>query len=164
VVLVMLFAACDSEPGSPDAAPSDPLNDAAVGDVRRMPDVRTTVDYFPTQPFCASEVAYPPVSGDGICALQVPSPDAAPVDFAKMNLILRVGGARVVVFDHVADAAACARLQAWHYDDASYPAQLVLCPEACSLAGSDPDSQVELVVGCDTRCAPADTGCASAAP
>jgi hypothetical protein len=128
--------------------------------MHEMRDAQATVDYFPTDPLCAGEVAYPAVSGDGICALQVPSPDGSSVDFAKVNLVLRVGGARILVFDQVADSAACDGLQAWHYDDASNPVQLVLCPQACSLAGSDPDSQVQLLTGCDTRCAQSDTGCA----
>jgi hypothetical protein len=129
-----------------------------------MRDAQPATDHFPTKPLCASEVAYPPVSGDGICALQVPSLDGSAVDFAKVNLVLRVGGARILVFDQVADAEVCGGLQAWYYDDASNPSLLVLCPQACSLAGSDPDSQVQLLTGCDTLCTQTDTGCAPSTP
>lgn len=160
--VTLLLAACDGGAGSlPDAADAADGGPASMEEVR---DARTAIEHFPTTPLCVGEVAYPPVSGDGICSLQVPVADASSLDFAKMNLILRVGGARVVVFAQIADAASCARLQAWHFDDPENPAALVLCPEACSLAGSDPDSQVELVTGCDTRCAETGSICSSAAP
>jgi hypothetical protein len=142
-LLVVLLAACDTGPG--------PAPDAALTDMQEMRDAQPTRDPFQTKPLCASEVAYPAVSGDGICALQVPSRDGSSLDFTKLNLVLRVGGARILVFDQVADSAACDGLQAWHFDDASKPAQLVLCPQACSLASSDPDSQVQLLTGCDSQ-------------
>lgn len=158
-LLVALLAACDTEP-----RPAPTVPDAGVTEAEPPRDAQAVIDYFPTKPLCTTEVGYPPVSGDGICSVQVPTPDASALDFAKLNLILRVGGARIAIFDHVADPAACGRLQAWYYDDASSPSALVLCEEACFLAGSDPDSQVELVSGCDTRCAQGDTRCAPSAP
>ncbi len=162
-LFVVVLAACDTDAGpTPDAALTAP--DAALTNMDDMRDAQAAVDYFPTKPLCANEIAYPPVGGDEICALQVPSLDGSPLDLAKMNLVLRVGGARIMIFDHVADAGACDILQAWHYDDATNPTQLVLCPQACSLASSDPDSQVQLLIGCDTQCAQTDASCAPSTP
>jgi hypothetical protein len=125
-----------------------------------MPDAQVPSYDTSGDPICADESAYPSVSGDSTCLLHIPSPDASALDFDKVNLTLRIGGARVLVFVRVADLAACGDLQAWHYDDAADPAQIVLCPRACDLTLSDPDSQLQVVVGCDTQCAETDAGCA----
>jgi hypothetical protein len=170
VLLVLVLAACDTdtrtEPESTrDAALANVGDDGALDDTPEMRDAQASpIAYFATKPLCASEVAAALVGGDGICSLQVPSPDASQLEFAKVNLILRVGGARVQVFEHVSDSIACGALQAWHYDDASNPARLVLCTEACALASSDPDTQIELVLGCDTRCVGADKRCETSSP
>lgn len=154
-LLVLLVVACDTgsgaEPGSTlDAGLTDAADDAAL-DAPELRDAHAAIDYFATEPLCESEVETRPYGGVGICSLQVPTLDASSVDFAKVNMILRVGGARVQLFQHVDDALACGTRQAWHYDDASNPARLLLCPEACSVASSDPDTQIQIVLGCDTR-------------
>ena len=145
---VLLFSACDTNPESAaDAAPAHETCDAQV-----------RIDDSSGKPICASETAYPGVTGDSTCSL--PAPSAADID--KVNLTLRIGGARVLVFNNVADAASCRDLQAWHYDAARNPSKIVLCPQTCSLATSDPDSQLQVVAGCDTRRAQTDAGCAPA--
>jgi hypothetical protein len=152
VLLVLVCAACDTDTVprlARDAALMNAADDAELADPPEMRDAHDAIDYFATEPLCESEVTSKSVGGDGICSVQVPSSDASSVDFGMVNLFLRVGGARIVLFQHVADLLACGALQAWHYDDASHPSQLVLCPEACLLAMSDPDTQIEIVLGCD---------------
>ena len=152
-LLIVLLSACDPSRGS---AP-----DTGSSDAHPMRDAQVRIDDSSGKPICAEETAYPGVAGDSTCSLQAPAPDASAVDFGKVNLTLRIGGARVLVFIYVADPAACGDRQAWHYDDASDPSHIVLCPQACSLATSDPDSQLQVVVGCDSRCVQSDAGCAA---
>jgi hypothetical protein len=38
----------------------------------------------------------------------------------------------------------------WRYDDPSDPSEIVLCPESCDSLRSDPESRLEIVLGCAT--------------
>ncbi len=85
------------------------------------------------------------------CTFDVPasSDPTKPVDPGLVNVTYGKGDAPQKVFPQVESAAQCAG-QAWHYDDPAQPKKIVLCPDACTAAQSDPDGSVKVVLGCAT--------------
>ena len=84
------------------------------------------------------------------CDVEIPAPtNGEPVDFNRVNVDYTPGqGGEAVSIGRVANAAACADLEAWHYDDASAPKRIVLCQAACNRVNTDANAELSVVLGC----------------
>jgi hypothetical protein len=86
------------------------------------------------------------------CNLKLPvaSDPSKPIDPALVNVTYGSAAGGNHVLSQVPGAAACSG-QAWHYDDAAHPTQIILCPDACSAVQADPDAKVNVVLGCASK-------------
>jgi hypothetical protein len=84
------------------------------------------------------------------CDLDIPAPtNGKPLDFGRVNVdYTPAPGAEPVSIGRVANAAECAGLEAWHYDDESAPTRIVLCETACNRVNADSNAELSVVLGC----------------
>lgn len=82
------------------------------------------------------------------CELAMPAPPAGQtLDTNKVNVSLTAGGATsTLTYD-----AACASGQGWHYDNASAPTKIVMCPSTCDAVKKDPASKIQILFGCSVQ-------------
>lgn len=67
------------------------------------------------------------------------------ITISEVNVDLTVGGGTTTIPRNDACDG-----PGWHYDDPSDPSQIILCPESCEALRSDPESRLEVVLGCET--------------
>ena len=87
------------------------------------------------------------------CAYSIPTPNAGALDFTKVNVQYTDGttGAQETL-GQVPDQAHCAGVSgdAWYYDDARNPTQILLCAATCSKLQADTKGEVDVLLGCQT--------------
>lgn len=89
------------------------------------------------------------------CNWTLPTPpDGQTLDPTKVNVELTTNS-NTNALGYVDTAAACgSSTDAWHYDDAATPTEIVLCPATCTEAQSADDAAVAIQFGCATVEAP----------
>ena len=87
------------------------------------------------------------------CAYAIPRERAGAIDFGKVNVAWKIGGA-FQNLPYVARADRCDPTRGgWYYDAdpaAGTPSQILLCPASCARLKSDAVTEVELRFGCKT--------------
>jgi hypothetical protein len=84
------------------------------------------------------------------CVYDIPEPPAGmSFDRDQVNVEHTPSGGAVTRFPRVDSAAACGTSTAWHYDDATMPTAIVLCPAACTAVTSGP-GMLQVRLGCAT--------------
>ncbi|MDH5672457.1 MAG: VWA domain-containing protein [Myxococcales bacterium] len=98
------------------------------------------------------------------CDFPMPQPTdpSMPIDPARVNVTFTAGDGTANTFAQVNDGASCGSKSAWHYDQPSAPTRITLCPSACERVRSDPNAQLQILIGCST-CG-IDQDCGSGAP
>jgi hypothetical protein len=83
------------------------------------------------------------------CDYAIPPPPAGEsLDPDKVNLEYEAPGAQAQVFPRAPSEGQCAQNLAWFYDDPDAPAQIRMCPAACTALGVGGTVQIKL--GCET--------------
>lgn len=81
------------------------------------------------------------------CELALPmAPDGKILDPNLVRVDFVPTGESSRQFPRAKDASACGTNQAWHYDDANDPSQIVLCPAACDAVAVG--GSLELILAC----------------
>lgn len=70
------------------------------------------------------------------------------VAYDKVNVILTPGNGAPGVVPQTSD---CAKGDGWHYDDASKPTKIILCPNVCAGLKKDYKAVVDIQLGCQTQ-------------
>ena len=86
------------------------------------------------------------------CAYAIPKERAGALDFGKVNVAWKLGGA-FENLPYVARADRCDARGGWYYDAdpaTGTPTQVLLCPSSCARLKADLTAQVELRFGCKT--------------
>lgn len=96
--------------------------------------------------------AFQAIQGKGL-ACQFQLPDDETVDPGKVNVLHTSSqSAEPALIGQVSGPEACSGdKDAWYYDDPSDPSAILLCPASCEKIVSDPDSKLEVVLGCATE-------------
>jgi len=88
------------------------------------------------------------------CDIEIPAASSGPIDFGKVNVSYTPNsGDEAVSFGKVASADQCADLDGWHYDDPSAPKRIVLCSAACERVNAEPNAELSIELGCESRVA-----------
>lgn len=83
------------------------------------------------------------------CALELPKPPpGSNLDFDSINVVFTPAGGKADPLPRFDGAAECGDELGWHYDDATAPTGIVLCPTSCEAAGQG--GALQLAVGCRT--------------
>jgi hypothetical protein len=81
--------------------------------------------------------------------IPAPMPGAGMVDFSKVNVQFTTQTGTKSVFPQVTDKSACPSSgNAWYYDDAANPTQIILCTSACGSISAG--GTVDILTGCAT--------------
>jgi hypothetical protein len=83
------------------------------------------------------------------CNYKIPAPQAgSTTDFTKVNVQFSSGGKKTI-FPQVASKAACPSSgNAWYYDNAASPTQIILCTATCGAINVG--GEVDVLTGCQT--------------
>lgn len=86
------------------------------------------------------------------CQYTIPTPSSGTPDFGSVNVTYTMGGTTTVVtIPQVPNAAACpAGQDAWYYDNAAHPTQIILCGGTCTKIQADTTGEVDVALGCGT--------------
>lgn len=85
------------------------------------------------------------------CSYGIPVPATGEPDFNSVNVNYTPGGGSKKVIPYVKDASQCPTSgDAWYYDDAANPTQILLCPSTCNAVSGDTSGKVDIVLGCAT--------------
>ena len=157
--------------------PEDPavIAGLASAGTTLSPSIRTFVIGLPgVNQAIADQIA---AAGGTDSAIVITNPATVEAEFAKA--LAKVRGASLpcdfpippkvkdgeVAFDHVnvqftrssgevvdvLASADCATGEGWHYDDASAPTRVVLCPTTCAAVRADPHARIDILLGCKTK-------------
>jgi hypothetical protein len=86
------------------------------------------------------------------CEYAIPQPQGQKPDLTKVNVEYTPGVGSPKIFGNVADVGACDPVTGgWYYDDPKSPQKIILCPASCSLASSDANGKVDVLLGCETQ-------------
>jgi Mg-chelatase subunit ChlD len=100
------------------------------------------------------------------CDFPMPTP-ADPtmmIDPSKVNVTFTPGTGKAGTFAQVTDANACGTNKSWYYDMPQSPTRIYLCPAACDLVRNEPNSMLEILLGCKTACGGLDVNCGGTPP
>jgi hypothetical protein len=81
-------------------------------------------------------------------------PDQGDSDPDKVNVTLTLSGDDVEIARVDAEGD-CKDNGAWYYDNNDKPTRLLLCPATCDAVQKDPDSRIDIVLGCAQTIVPA---------
>lgn len=85
------------------------------------------------------------------CDLPMPVAEAGmKVDPTLVNVNLTTSAGLKTTLTQLPSEAACGALAGWHYDDASAPTRIVLCPATCNAVSNDPAAMLQILLGCST--------------
>jgi hypothetical protein len=85
------------------------------------------------------------------CQYLIPLPQSGVPNFQQVNVNYVPGNGASVTFPYVTSAAACpANGNAWYYDNAAAPTQIILCPSTCTTVEGDSQATVNITLGCNT--------------
>jgi len=84
------------------------------------------------------------------CQYKIPLPAAGgAVDFHQVNVQFTPGGGKPEVVPYVSDKSKCpASGDAWYYDNAAMPTQILLCTTTCGTVSAG--GEVDVLTGCQT--------------
>jgi hypothetical protein len=85
------------------------------------------------------------------CRYQIPATTGVP-DYTQVNVVYTPsGGGAAQTLPYVPSAASCpATGNAWYYDDAANPTQIILCDSSCGTISMDTMGSVSIYLGCAT--------------
>jgi hypothetical protein len=84
------------------------------------------------------------------CDIPLPQPKAGEsVDPTKVNVNVTNNGTQTTL-PQVADAASCAAMPGWYYDNPSSPTRIVLCQASCDAVTVDVSATLDILLGCET--------------
>ncbi len=86
------------------------------------------------------------------CNYSIPVPQNGTPDFTAVNVQYTPGGGGMPeIIPQVADKAHCPSSgDAWYYDNALAPMQILLCDSTCNTLSKDSTGEVDVVLGCKT--------------
>jgi hypothetical protein len=86
------------------------------------------------------------------CQYKLPAVDGGMADLSKVNVQFVPGsGGQTQVFPQVQDKAHCPTTgDAWYYDNAAAPTQILLCDSTCGTVRADSGGEIDVLVGCTT--------------
>lgn len=85
------------------------------------------------------------------CSYGIPVPQVGEPDYGSVNVNYTPGGGSKKVIPYVTSASQCPPSgDAWYYDDAMNPTQILLCPSTCTAVSGDMSGKVDIVLGCAT--------------
>ena len=84
------------------------------------------------------------------CDISLPQPKAGQtIDPTKVNVNVTNNGTQATL-PQVADAASCAAMPGWYYDNGISPTRLILCPASCDAVTVDVGATLDILLGCET--------------
>jgi hypothetical protein len=84
------------------------------------------------------------------CDIPLPQPKAGQsVDPRKVNVNVTNNGTQGTL-PQVADAASCAAMPGWYYDNAASPTRIILCPATCDAVTVNTSATLDILLGCAT--------------
>jgi hypothetical protein len=84
------------------------------------------------------------------CDIPLPQPKAGQSVYpTKVNVNVTNNGTQTTL-SQVADAAGCAAMPGWYYDNASSPTRIILCQASCDAASIDVRATLDILLGCET--------------
>ena len=87
------------------------------------------------------------------CTYKIPTPASGTPDYGKVNVKYTPGGGTAFqdfIYDTSQAACASATKDAWYYDNAAAPTQIVLCGSTCTKIKADSGGEVDVALGCQT--------------
>jgi hypothetical protein len=86
------------------------------------------------------------------CTYQIPVPSSGNPNFQAVNVVYTPGGGGPAqTIPYVGSQAQCpATGNAWYYDNAANPTQIILCSPTCQLVQADTSGSVSIALGCAT--------------
>lgn len=83
------------------------------------------------------------------CDYAIPVPQSGTLDLQAVNVSLVEGSSRETLL-YVADSSDCSAAadKGWHFDSATSPSKIVLCPETCDRVSSTVSGEVDVIFGC----------------
>lgn len=86
------------------------------------------------------------------CSYNIPVPTMGTINFDEVSVTYTPGGSSVPeTFTQVANQGACPPGgNAWYYDNAAAPTQVLLCPDTCDRVSMDLNGKIDLALGCST--------------
>lgn len=85
------------------------------------------------------------------CVYQLPEPqEGEALDPTQVNVVFKSSNGQEIPFPKTSNSSQCGNGRAWYYDDAQQPTRIELCPSACTLAQSDENAELKIVLGCQT--------------
>ncbi|MBI5542841.1 MAG: VWA domain-containing protein [Deltaproteobacteria bacterium] len=85
------------------------------------------------------------------CEYPAPQPAYGDPDYSKVNVKYTSGTGADIIFPRVDGPSACSgNADGWYFDNPNNPTQVILCNFSCLKLSSDPNSVVNMVLGCDT--------------
>ena len=83
------------------------------------------------------------------CQYKIPIPMTGTVNINQVNVQFTASGGKPEVVPHVGDAAHCPKTgDAWYYDNAASPTQILLCTTTCGTVSTG--GEVDVLTGCQT--------------
>jgi hypothetical protein len=84
------------------------------------------------------------------CTYALPALDGGTADITKVNVQYKPGaGGAPQLIPQAPDQAHCTTTSdAWYYDNATAPTQIILCPATCSKVSADATGEVDVLLGC----------------
>jgi len=86
------------------------------------------------------------------CTYQIPLPtDGSTPNFQEVNVEYTPGSGSQQTIPYVTDQGSCPSSgNAWYYDNAANPTQIILCSATCGTIEADTAGQVNITLGCAT--------------
>jgi hypothetical protein len=83
------------------------------------------------------------------CSYTLPAdPGGNPIDPAFVNVAHGPVAGPDTPLAYATDAAGCAAVDGWYFDDPAQPTAITLCPDACTMAAMTPGWEVRVAYGC----------------
>lgn len=84
------------------------------------------------------------------CDIPLPQPKTGQsIDPTKVNVNVMNNGTQATL-PQVADAASCAAMPGWYYDNAISPTRIILCQASCDAVTVDVSASLDILLGCET--------------
>jgi hypothetical protein len=84
------------------------------------------------------------------CDIPLPQPKAGQsLDPTKVNVNVTNNGTQGTL-PQVGDAASCAAMPGWYYDNGLSPTRIILCPASCDAVTVDVSATLDILLGCET--------------
>jgi hypothetical protein len=86
------------------------------------------------------------------CTYQIPVPSMGTINYSQVNIIYTPGGGgSPMTIPQVASMSACPSTgNAWYYDNATAPTEIILCSATCGTIEADSTGSLGIALGCST--------------